>query len=632
MVSMAITAILMLGMSVFFSSTFQSLFQSQIHTENTGKQFAVNEIIKDKFTKLDKVLNPDDFKDSPPSSDRVLFENQITPNQLPFSYIGAHENHIVFKDMLIFNKIYYDNGASFFADSGNGQIKSANSGNERVPRLDPPDKFKNFSSFEIIGSTYYIVFPDKNKVMECTCDASICSYDNCQDLPNISQLKSPTDITKDRDAKYIYISDSGDGKVIKYDVVNQKELDSPNSPVGTGLKYPTGLAYYYDGTTEWLFVAETFGNKVRKINLTSPSVISTVVGDGDDAECKHTAKFCKLNMPTGIFADDVKNELYISDSGNNRILKMKDPGKPDNLSFDFNLNDNYALDRIEFANDKWDGTGNYDETGSNLIGSSSNFINKKFQNSDRLTTFSNSICQISGNSFYVNEQPPSVLKSGDKLIIGSNTYTVSTPGNITECKLLPDDSSLMKWLITVGSDEDTSAIADGQPVYFSNPKEVKVKITGILAPAFTGTGFQTFTIKTYDISKGLVGTNYSSVRIGDGKLGTDEDTIDVIDMPVGSPTISFPTGVTDGFFANSGAYISTGKKVISFSSGSQDFSPISIDAFDTFDYVSDFLLADTDGIKFKILNTYKLLELVVNAMIDETNSQTYVLDAAILNK
>src|SRR5512136_1238485 len=43
-VSVAITGILMLGISAFFSSTFQNLFKTQTQTTNTEKQYVVNEI------------------------------------------------------------------------------------------------------------------------------------------------------------------------------------------------------------------------------------------------------------------------------------------------------------------------------------------------------------------------------------------------------------------------------------------------------------------------------------------------------------------------------------------------------------------------------------------------------------
>ena len=55
-VSVTITGILMLGLSTFFSSAFHNLFRVQTQTANTERQFAVNEIIRDKFSSLDYLV------------------------------------------------------------------------------------------------------------------------------------------------------------------------------------------------------------------------------------------------------------------------------------------------------------------------------------------------------------------------------------------------------------------------------------------------------------------------------------------------------------------------------------------------------------------------------------------------
>ena len=633
-VSMAITCILLLGISMFFTSSFQQLFKSQYELVNSANQFAVNEIIKNKFTTLSKILN--DFTGGQSSS--LLFINKNTKGQFPFSYVGAvSENdstYLALKDFLVFNKIYHNTGSDFFADSGAGMIRRVDNGAEVTPKLNPNEKFKNFSSFEITASDYYIVFPYQNRVMKCPCENGSCEYDGCKDLPDVSQFSSPTDIVKDKDGKYLYISDSGNGKIIKYDINNQKQADFfTGAPTINGLNYPTGLAYYYDAIKEkeFLFVSETFGNKVRKINLTSPSVIDVVAGDGDDAECMHTAKFCKLNMPTGLYADDVNQELFISDSGNNRILRMKDPGDLDSLTFNFSLDDNYALDKIEFINSSWVGGGIYNESYGNLIGTADDFYSNTFKNPDRLTTYEgNTVCKSSAGSFYVNENTAESLNSGDKLIIDNSVYTVSNPPtSATDC--IEDDGLTRKeWLVNI---EGSGIVPGGKTVFFSNPsgnEKVNVKIDGIGNPpkiTFSdGGGYKTFTIKTYDINKGPVETDYATFLAGDGILGTPEDAIQVFNSG-----LNFPTGVTSGYFADSGA--KSGLAKIKRMDGAPVSEP-NLDIIDTgmltnFDYVSDFTLNKDNPIIFQLLNSGSLVEMTENAELSGDKIQTYKINASV---
>ncbi|MCK5605140.1 prepilin-type N-terminal cleavage/methylation domain-containing protein, partial [Candidatus Pacearchaeota archaeon] len=57
MVSVAITGILMVGISTFFSSTFSAMFRAQNRAGSTARQFAVNEIVRDKFTTLKTLVD-----------------------------------------------------------------------------------------------------------------------------------------------------------------------------------------------------------------------------------------------------------------------------------------------------------------------------------------------------------------------------------------------------------------------------------------------------------------------------------------------------------------------------------------------------------------------------------------------
>ena len=620
-VSMAITCILLLGVSLFFSSEFQGLFKSQADSVNIENQFAVNEIVRKKLTNLGNIQN-----NLTTDSTAIEFKNKNADGQPPFSYMGTisknGNKYLAMKDFFIFNKGYHDpnpGGKDFFADSGKGQIIKSD-GSSITFNAD----VKNFSSFVIKGSDFYLTLPDKNEVLKCTSGSS----GSCEDL-GITGLNAPTDITSDYDfvtgnTSYLFISDSGNGRIIKY-----KLADNSFSPIVTPqkLKYPTGLAYYNDGTNKWLFVSETMGNKINKIDINNGTTY-VVAGEGDDPDCSNSAKFCKLNMPTGLYLDENNTELYIADSGNNRVLKMKDPGIPDSLHFNFILDDNYALDRIEFYNDSYDGSGTYDSDSSNLIGDQSNFNPKTgtggqywvFQNPNRLTTFSNSQCSSTSSSFYVNEDPGSILKNGDFLKIGNSVFTFISLGDHQDCKNPGDTSSLYKWPISVR--ENASSIGDGQTVYFSNPRNVNFNIINLSGTPFrSSSGFQSFIIKTFDIMKGLVETDYSFLRVGNGLLGTDEDTMEIV-----KSGLNFPTGVTNSYFSDLGVNFDN-SNLFAVNGNPIKFLPIDAESFANFDYISDFALSG--DLNFKILNSGKLLEMSINAVVGQDKTQIYTINASI---
>ena len=596
-VALAITGILMLGLSTFFSSTFHNLFQAQSQASTTQRQFVVNEIIRDKFASLKNLVED--------NINHVSFQNEITKNQLPFSYIGTttidDEEYLAFKDVMIFNKIVDPGGGQVYGNSGTGEVKKIVEGT--IVKTFP----KNFAGFTKKGSEYYVAVPDENTV--------ICMPDCSLDFSSIDGLSNPTDV--ETDGTNIYISDSGNNRIIKY--VTSGAAEGPqvivSDDTGADLNFPTGLSYYENGTNKYLFVADTFNHKVKRITVPSPPFkVTTIAGDGENEACDNTAKFCKLNLPTGLFTDSTNHELYIADSGNNRILKMSDPEIPKDLYFEFSPDGNYALDKIEFINDSWSG-GTYDNSESNLIGNASHYDvgAKTFHNPERLTTYSVAPCETFGKTFYVNEDISGMgLKSDDKLKINDSIYTIDGWGT-QDCD--PDPMvALTKYKITV--DENASIIGNNEIVYFANPDEAIVQINGI-TKTLDFKGFQTTEIKVYDIFEGLVFTDYDIERVGDGILGTSEDIIEVI-----ADDLNFPTGVSNAYYANSGE----GNVRKMDGSNMKTLKPIDTTSFTTFDYISDFVV---ESITFNKYNSDSILELVINAKIDEENIQTYKLNAVI---
>lgn len=612
MVSLAITSLLMLGLSVFFSSTFSQLFQASNQATNTQRQFAVNQIVRNKFENLKALINS--------TNNSVFIQSEITKNQLPFSFIGMTpsgiENHLAFKDVFLFNKIYASGATQLYADSGNGVIRNAEDGQALPDNLPANDDYKNFTSFTIAGGKYYVVLHHKNKVMECTLGGS------CNELNFSNKPLHPTDITKDNTGKLLFISGSENGRIIKYDI------DGPSdAEIMDGLNYPTGIAFYDDGEDGILFVSDTLNHKVQKIDLTEPETMTTIAGEGSDETCNSTAKFCKLYLPTGLFVNQANNELFIADSGNNRILKVTDPPqKADltNLDVEFNLGTENQISKIDF-------TFPNSTTGvSNIVQNSNDLHPGKYESSDPVLTYKLSvpitsstintncigdplICTDEFTGFDVGAGD-NIFSSGDliKFEGDPDTYTIADPSGP----------------ITVQNNSKGSGFAPGTLVKIINTFSVSSYIFNFDLAGITTlpTGFQNIKVQAYDEDDVLIEPETTvALRIGDGNLGTIEDKIEIFED---DSSIIFPTGVSDGFYVNSGT-----NEIVKFSGGSQALNVIDPTYFSTFDfdYVSEFPLAsdlvvskyDADGAPDKIL------ELEIDFKTSEEGNQIYKINATL---
>ncbi len=98
----------------------------------------------------------------------------------------------------------------------------------------------------------------------------------------------------------------------------------------------------YDVTSFDVYIADTFGNQIRKVNVTVPpvgspsgtqkAVISTIAGMGDFgfAGDNGPATGAKLNSPYGVAWDKSQNTVYIADTLNNCIRSVA--FKPDAIT------------------------------------------------------------------------------------------------------------------------------------------------------------------------------------------------------------------------------------------------------------------------------------------------------------
>lgn len=157
-------------------------------------------------------------------------------------------------------------------------------------------------------------------------------YSGDQGLALQAQLDSPSGIAVANDG-VVYIADTGNHVIRSVDRTGVIRTFAGRGVAGFGgdgdyalnalFRSPTGLAF--DVSKSNLYVADTGNNRVRKI--TPDSLLSTVAGNGDagfSADGQQALR-SRLNGPTGVAADSFGN-VFIADRLNHRIRMVRPDG------------------------------------------------------------------------------------------------------------------------------------------------------------------------------------------------------------------------------------------------------------------------------------------------------------------
>lgn len=141
-------------------------------------------------------------------------------------------------------------------------------------------------------------------------------------------IKSPVDVAVDRDGT-LYISDSGNNRIRRIDPnglistvagSGSRKYDGDDQPAIEAGMSPSGIAL--DGAGG-LLIADTRNHRIRLVDLQT-GIITTQVGAGRRgfAGDGDLAQGALLNYPWGITVS-VVGDIYITDSGNNRIRRVQ---------------------------------------------------------------------------------------------------------------------------------------------------------------------------------------------------------------------------------------------------------------------------------------------------------------------
>ena len=83
---------------------------------------------------------------------------------------------------------------------------------------------------------------------------------------------------------------------------------------------PAGVAVYFTGGADTVYVADTDNNLIRKID--SAGVVSTFAGSGSRGDTDAVGTFASFNSPQGV-AVDKNGDIYVADTSSHLIRKIK---------------------------------------------------------------------------------------------------------------------------------------------------------------------------------------------------------------------------------------------------------------------------------------------------------------------
>jgi hypothetical protein len=181
----------------------------------------------------------------------------------------------------------------------------------------------------------YVADSDSNKIRKITAGGVVTTLagsgaGGSADGPgDVATFSEPFGVAVDS-SKNVYVADSGNNKIRKITpggfVTTIAGSGAPGSADGTGeaatFAYPFGVAV---DSSRNVYVADSGNNKIRKI--TPAGVVSTLAGSGAYGSADGTGTAATFYTPTGVAVDSASH-VYVADSGSNKIRKITLPPGP----------------------------------------------------------------------------------------------------------------------------------------------------------------------------------------------------------------------------------------------------------------------------------------------------------------
>lgn len=154
-------------------------------------------------------------------------------------------------------------------------------------------------------------------------------------------MNAPSALAFDAVRRYLFIADTGNNRVLVYDVAAIADGENAINVLGqanfttstpattqTGLRSPAGIAYDEFFGLKFLYVADTGNNRVLIFTVPSPiangAAASKLMGQGYGSSNYTTSApgtgEHNMNGPRGLGVDAARDYLFVADTNNNRVL------------------------------------------------------------------------------------------------------------------------------------------------------------------------------------------------------------------------------------------------------------------------------------------------------------------------
>ncbi len=150
---------------------------------------------------------------------------------------------------------------------------------------------------------------------------------------SISSLNNPTRLTFDYLNSRLFVSDTGNNRILAYDlsdgitdgedamaVLGQVDFVSNNSNLSqSGINYPEGILF----SENFLYVADVYNNRVLVFDvasITNGEDATKVLGQSDFVSSNYTTTVNGMASPKGVSIDYATGRLFVADADNNRVL------------------------------------------------------------------------------------------------------------------------------------------------------------------------------------------------------------------------------------------------------------------------------------------------------------------------
>jgi hypothetical protein len=145
----------------------------------------------------------------------------------------------------------------------------------------------------------------------------------------------PTSITADTygynlyfcDQKYIWKYTVSTGTAAVFAGTFVSGFSGDNGPA-TSAQFNDPMQIYYSAYNNYMYVADMGNNRIRRINMVYPNIVTTFAGTGTpgySGDGGTPATSCAFQHPTGVFGDTLGN-IYIADSLNYRVRMVSPNG------------------------------------------------------------------------------------------------------------------------------------------------------------------------------------------------------------------------------------------------------------------------------------------------------------------